>query len=79
MHTIVQKINHLQRITCNWKRSKSRKFMTNLRSKIGSKSHKNEYVEKITGFDSKQFEGFYCYATFKNTSVSIKSKQYRFV
>lgn len=53
--------------------------MTNLRSKIGSKSHKNEYVEKITGFDSKQFEGFYCYATFKNTSVSIKSKQYRFV
>lgn len=79
MHTIVQKINHLQRITCNWKRSKSRKFMTNLRSKIGSKSHKNEYVEKIIGFDSKQFEGFYCYATFKNTSVSIKSKQYRFV
>lgn len=81
MHTIVRKINHLKRIICNWKRSKSRKFLTNLQSKIESKSHKNEYmyVEKITGFDSKQFEDFYCYTTSKNPSVSIKSKQYRFV
>lgn len=55
--------------------------MTDLQSKIWSKSHKNEYmyVKKITGFDNKQFEDFYCYATSKNTSVSIKSKQYRFV
>lgn len=55
--------------------------MTDLQSKIWSKSHKNEYmyVKKITGFDNKQFEDFYCYATSKNTSVSIKSKHYRFV
>lgn len=32
--------------------------MTNLRSKIGSKSHKNEYVEKITGFDVNNLKVF---------------------
>lgn len=42
-----------------------------------SKSHKNEYVENFTGFECKQFEDFYCYATSKTTSISIKPTQFR--
>lgn len=42
-----------------------------------SKSLKIEYVENFRGFECKQFEDFYCYATSKTTSISIKPNQFR--